>query len=464
MTLGIVPLFGAHAYLGVQRELELFDSDMQRDLELVARVLRTSFVQAWEIEGAPAARSLIAEANGHVAGVGARWIPEGLPPGAHSLPGPPDSHVELWQEDDPDGRRLHVGIPVEVYGVSRGLIDVSEPMQAKYAYTRATVVQALVTTLAMIAASFLVAMTLGRRLFGARLEQLLDLTRAIGRGELRRRIQLTGGDELVVLGEHMNAMSEALEETRLRLVSSEAERVAALGALRHADRLVSIGRLASSLAHELGTPLNVILARAKIIATRGSDLESGKNADIIRRQAERMTEIMRTTLAFVRQERTPKSRINLTVCVQQALDLLQPIATGREVNVQLVAPVSALIFGHPTQISQVVTNLVTNALDALSKGGNVEISIRRVHVSRPRFGSEKDHHVLSIEDDGVGIPDEMLERLFEAFSTNKAPEQGTGLGLWIVDGIVRDHGGWIDVQSRLGVGTRFAVYLPAEPA
>ena len=118
----------------------------------------------------------------------------------------------------------------------------------------------------------------------------------------------------------------------------------------------------------------------------------------------------------------------------------------------------------PGQIQQVLTNLVVNAFQAMPEGGRVEVRIRAARTRPPEVpaGPEADYLCIEFEDEGEGIPHEVQSRLFDPFFTTKDVGEGTGLGLSIAHGIVLDHGGWIDVESKPGEGSCFSVYLPRE--
>ena len=252
-----------------------------------------------------------------------------------------------------------------------------------------------------------------------------------------------------------------------------AGRVAAVEQLRHADRLKTVGRLASGVAHELGTPLNVIAGRAGMISSgRLSPTEAAQSAEIIRNQSQQMTQIIRQLLDFSRQNSPRRVAVDLSSVIRQTVGLLMPLAEKREVTIE-ADDVSTGLVGRIDvgQIQQVLSNLLINAIQAMPSGGVVKIVARRRGLkpgeSGPLADSSDDeaateYLVITIEDEGGGITEEHLDHLFEPFFTTKDVGEGTGLGLSISYGIVQEHGGWIDVQSDVGSGSIFAVYLPAE--
>lgn len=221
--------------------------------------------------------------------------------------------------------------------------------------------------------------------------------------------------------------------------------------LEHVTRLATIGTLASGIAHELGTPLNVVLARAKMIArgeVDGDDIKG--NAQAIVEQAERMTRIIAELLDFARDRKPRQAPLDLTHAIAQAAILLEPIAEDARVRIEKssVAPVHLEADGN--QLQQALTNLMLNGIQAMPDGGTLRVGA---------LEAEGEIRVF-VEDEGVGISEGERERIFKAFYTTKEPGKGTGLGLAVSDRIVKDHGGRILVESEVGRGSRFTIVLP----
>ncbi len=239
-------------------------------------------------------------------------------------------------------------------------------------------------------------------------------------------------------------------------------RVAATQELRHAERLNTLGKLAAGGAHELGTPLNVIMGRADLIARGLVDDETARaSAVIIHQQGERMERIVRGLLDFGHRGGTDSHPEELLKLCQDTADLLRSLAKTRGVEItvrgrQLEASVNR------GELQQVIGNLLSNAVYALRAGGNIEISVSEVNARvlenddrRPR-----PYAMIGVRDSGTGIPAEHVPHLFEPFFTTRPVGEGTGLGLSVAYGIVRDHGGAIQLRTKLGEGTTFFVYLP----
>lgn len=194
------------------------------------------------------------------------------------------------------------------------------------------------------------------------------------------------------------------------------------------------------------------------------------NARIVMEQSQRMAQIIRQLLDFARAGKPNKASVDLHHLASSTLSLLRPIADKRRVTLQFDSsePVSDVI-ADAAQVQQVVTNLVVNAVQASPEGSNVEVALRTAQRARrpgnpngPANGSDSEPGFvcITVSDHGQGMGEETLERIFEPFFTTKDVGEGTGLGLAVAYGIVQEHGGFITVESKLGEGSRFEVYLP----
>lgn len=455
ISLGFVPIIAVHGYFSVRSELTLLERDMQRDLELLGDVVAEAFVQVWEEEGREPALEIISHADQLGRDVRIRWRSSSRETGRAQGNG-----VGSVRE-----RRYHF-VPVRIAGELRGHIEISESLESLHAYARSRVLRIVLVTLALMVASFVVATQLGKRLVGARLGDLMEHAQQIGSGNFERRVQISGSDEIAALERQMNTMSAMLEEARSVAERSNADRVQALNQLRAIDRIASVGRVASSLAHELGTPLQTIMGRAGRIES--GEVEPGaaaEDARIIGEQTRRMADTIRETLRFIRGQASETTSLDLREVVLEGLRLIEPLATLRGIHVRCTGLENVLkVKARRGELIQVLTNLIVNALDAMEKGGSV-VEVELVSVSTRRQGREAlplaPHACLSVTDQGQGIPEAELPRIFEPSFTTKQDGAGTGLGLWLVNGIVSDHGGWIEVESRPGQGARFSVLLPA---
>jgi two-component system NtrC family sensor kinase len=320
--------------------------------------------------------------------------------------------------------------------------------------------------LALAALAGLVTLVITRWLIGRPLERLTLLARHIGAGDFSGRMKVPKGKhEVAILVREMNGMAERLGTASRALDELGAERVAALEQLRHADRLRTVGQLASALAHELGTPLNVVSGHARLIEQEpGTADDARASARTILEQASRMTGILKDLLGFARQQGRRAEVVDLRTLARHAARTLEPLTRRHHANIKIDETAAKVqVYADSQQLLQVLTNLLTNAMQAMPKGGDIEVIVEEletepptgVHAPRGRYAR------LAVKDQGEGIEPEDLPHLFEPFFTRKSEGEGTGLGLAVVEGIAKDHSGWVEVQSEPGRGSRFEVYLPA---
>jgi two-component system NtrC family sensor kinase len=227
--------------------------------------------------------------------------------------------------------------------------------------------------------------------------------------------------------------------------------------LRHADRLATIGQLSAGVAHELNEPIGGILGFAQLIQ-KDPGLSDQTKIDIekIARASLHAREVIKKLMLFARQMPPQKTRVNLNQIVKDSLYFLESRCAkeGIKVICQLSSSLPD-VTADPSQMTQVLVNTVVNAIQAMSNGGKLTIQTQASN----KFVS------LIVEDTGTGIENNVMSKIFQPFFTTKDVGLGTGLGLSVVYGIVTSHGGSIDVDSKVGQGTRIKIMLPrAEPA
>ncbi|MFO0734227.1 MAG: ATP-binding protein [Labilithrix sp.] len=316
--------------------------------------------------------------------------------------------------------------------------------------------------LAIVAA--VLSYALGEWLVGAPLERVTALMRGIGSGDLKLRLPVRGSAEIAALKREVNAMADKLEAARETARREEARRLEAVERLRHVDRLKTVGTLAAGVAHEVGTPLNVILIEAQNIGKAATDPERvARGAVVIREQAARMTKIVRQLLDFARRRKPAREPHGATALATSAAALLESLARTRGCSVEVVTegpPKVVDVDGAAMQ--QVLTNLLMNAFDAMApSGGAVEVRVSNVARPAPAEETSREWVRIAVSDSGSGMDEETRVRVFEPFFTTKQVGAGTGLGLAVALGIIEDHGGFIEVESSPGSGTTFLVYLPS---
>ncbi|BCA56336.1 hypothetical protein W02_34760 [Nitrospira sp. KM1] len=225
--------------------------------------------------------------------------------------------------------------------------------------------------------------------------------------------------------------------------------------LRRTERIAELGTVASGMAHEIGTPMNVILGRAEYLLDRVTDEPVRKGLQTIVAQVERITRVMNQLLSFARRKPPQPRSLRLQDVIESSLEMFHERLSSKRVQVELQvdAAASPTISGDSDQMSQVMINLIMNALHAMPEGGKLRITL----------GLEKGMVKLTISDTGHGISHDIVKQIFDPFFTTKEFGKGTGLGLTVVKGIIEEHQGSIEVESEPGIGTTFTILLPKSP-
>jgi len=257
-----------------------------------------------------------------------------------------------------------------------------------------------------------------------------------------------------------NAVRMALEQARLRREKEQLQQ-----RLLRADRLESLGQLAAGVAHDLNNILLPIMMAAEVLPESVHGADGHELLDTIRVSVERGAKVLRQLLAFGRGTSGDRQRLKLSAAMDEVTGLVrETFPRAITLSVQQSAP-AAEVLADPTQIQQVLLNLCVNARDAMPGGGKLELGLSERDVTRETAslypGSQPGRYaVLSVRDTGSGIAAADLDRIFDPFYTTKPLDQGTGLGLSSVLGIVKGHGGFVEVDSAPGAGSEFRVFLP----
>ncbi len=258
----------------------------------------------------------------------------------------------------------------------------------------------------------------------------------------RRRIVWSNTVILNLRGSVEHVIATGLDVTEVKQMQEQ---------LRRTERLAELGTLASGMAHEIGTPMNVIQGRAEYLLQRTTEEPIKKGLATIIAQVERITKIMNQLLTFARRRPIERKPMDLKKTIADCLDIVQERLKQHRVEVETsYAEPLPLVHADPDQMSQVLLNLVLNAIQAMPEGGRLSLALE------PEGPGMK----LSVADTGSGMPAETLNKIFDPFFTTKDVGAGTGLGLTVVHGIVEDHGGAIHVYSVPGRGTTFTIHLP----
>jgi len=464
--------------LRAQREVGYLEYDRMRDHHLIGRALGAAVASVWHSDGEGRALAVIQQVSAPSGRVHMRWIwleggsPDAKPAfDAAAIEATPLGDTITRVVTDPPGPGMrYTYVPLAVDPKRRGALELSESLVGQERFTHRVIADTFVTTLILVLASAGLSTLLGVWIVGRPMVALAEKARRVGQGDFAGPLHLEQKDELGELAREMNTMCDRLVLAHDRVEEETGKKIVAQDQLRHADRLNTVGKLASGIAHELGTPLNVVSARAQMIAANETTpAETLDYAGVIVQATERMTRIIRQLLEFARRKGTDKATCALEPLAQRTLDMLGPLAAKRDVKLVLEAPAETLVDADASALEQVLTNLVVNAVQSMGKPGAVIVSVGHERTGPPAFvglvgAPQATYACVRVKDEGDGIREEDISHVFEPFFTTKDVGEGTGLGLSVAYGIVQDHGGWIVVESVPGKGSSFNVYLPMKAA
>ena len=283
------------------------------------------------------------------------------------------------------------------------------------------------------------------------LTELTRMMEKVGKGEFSGKIKVKVKDEI---GRLANVFNKMISDLKNR--DDEIER--AKGRLVQSEKMSAFGQMSAGIAHEVKNPLAGILGYAQMSKKKlPPDSDIIPYLDIIEKETVRCKEIVENLMRFARQEKASMNRIDINKTVKDSIRLVehQMSISGIKV-VQVFALDGAPIFltGNSNQIQQVMMNLMLNAQQAMDNKGTLTITTHHE--------PEQNRVIILISDTGSGMPPDVRDRVFEPFFTTKGVGKGTGLGLSVSLGIIKDHGGTIEVESELGKGTTFQITLPLQ--
>lgn len=336
------------------------------------------------------------------------------------------------------------------------VLILERPITDGDAILRAELGDQVLAAAALALAMAVLAVLLGGVVIGGPLGRIVAQARRIGEGDFSQRLRSTGTDEIGVLKRELNAMCDRLVAANARIEEESAGRIETLEKLRHLDRLRTVGTIASGIAHELGTPLNVLLLRGQSLAKDALDPSDVRDAgEAVLSQVEKMSRIVRQLLDFSRARQRPEGSVeelDLAEVARHASSLLGSLAKKQGVTISVEEKERVTTHGDFRQIEQALTNLIVNGIQAMPKGGRLLVRVGPA--------GERGAALIEVIDQGEGMSDEVQEKVFEPFFTTKPTAEGTGLGLHVARGIAEDHGGTITVTSESGRGSTFALRLP----
>lgn len=353
-----------------------------------------------------------------------------------------------------------------------GVLDVSlelDPVDRELSRARQRVVATTAVEVVLISA--LLALFVGAFVTHP-IHRLMGAAAAVGRMELDRPVEIDSSRELWSLARSFNAMRERLraalaeinrgaQELEAKVVERTEQLRLAQRRLLQADRLASLGQLAATVAHEINNPISSVLNFSALMQRilREDGVPAGRVPEFrgylerVSEQTARAGRIVSDLLAFSRRGKPHRAPADLGALATATLGLVAHKLRLMNVTSQVAAqPGTPLVPCDASQIQQVLVNLVMNGAEATRARGSGHVSVD----IRPAAGAVE----LEVRDDGEGIPEELLGRVFDPFVTTKEDGKGVGLGLAVVYGIVEAHGGQIDVKSSPDAGTTFVVTLP----
>lgn len=288
------------------------------------------------------------------------------------------------------------------------------------------------------------------------LEGMVLQAREVAQGDFTRRLPMLGAQEVADLAGTLNRMAAQLQAQVDELQRAHLERA-------HAGRLASLGAVATELAHEMNQPLTAIQGISQGILDQSRDLPAGTREylQVVVGEARRLRDLSQRLREFSRRSRGDMQPVDVNAVVRDVCLLMGPTARGRRIQIQEL-PGQDLpgVVADRQALEQVILNLLANALDAAESRPQPRVTVR---TGRGDGGTAAGVEI-SVEDNGSGIPPEVLPHIFEPFFSTKDSGRGTGLGLAIAQDIVERHGGSIRVETEPEAGSRFHVWLPTKPS
>lgn len=364
--------------------------------------------------------------------------------------------VVIFEPDDAH-ERLVLALPILTdEGELLGAVTLAKPLDGLAADLETTRHTILVSLAAFLFASLLVGYGLGGFFIGRPMGRLLHSIDAVRRGENQVDLPTRRPDEVGEAARAFEQMLDTLDAERRAKEAETRRRQEAERELAHADKLIAVGRLSARIAHEVGSPLQVLVGRAEAIVQHPETTSKiSRHAQIIAEQGTRVTTILRDLLAWVRPSASEPRRVDPRAEVEAVADLLELELRHRQVALVIESdPTLPPIQARAGQMQQVLFNLVRNALNASPDGARITVTLRAL-----------DHALeLTVADTGEGMEPELQARLFEPFFTTRLDSGGVGLGLTVVRGLVEEHGGRVSVESAPGRGTRITIVWPSSEA
>ncbi len=322
-------------------------------------------------------------------------------------------------------------------------VDTKLTTAEKKFYTGAfhTLFLALVIFLLMIVGLYIAY----NKLINKPLKKIINGLDEVGDGNLDISLDVRETDEFGIINNHFNTMVSSMKKAKEQIEEMSFKE------LEHTDKLATIGQLTAEISHEINNPTAIIMSRADYLSMEAEDNSSLKkyieDFDTIYKQTEKISGITKNVLKYSRKLPSEFTKIDITETIQNALTILKLKLSKQNVVVNEKFASENFIYGNAIQIEQIIINLVQNAMDSLSDNGVINVNT----------SNENKKIILQISDNGHGMDEETKQKIFAPFFTTKPENVGTGLGMFIIDKICKNHKAQILCESEIGVGTTFKI-------
>ena len=476
-----VAVFGAYGLVHVHTERNDLRASLERETRLLAYGLQVAVENALRDRQIEDVRELLRQLERIDSSLDVRvYVRNGrmVRSDAETLPWPApledtlqraaisgEARLLYYPDTDPDFIALSLPFSEEQTASSGSLALVRSLAELRRDLQR-TERDILISLVSFVISTSLLCLMLSRIYISRPLRKLGDAMRQFrGGDDPPAPLPVDRHDELSAVAGEFNRMVSELSAAHRRLDAETDKRRQLQRALQDADKLITIGQLSAGLAHEIGSPLQVVNGRARSLSTCAERPDEVRRlADILVTQTDRITRIVQRLLDFARRRPPAFAPTEIITTINEVLDLMRHEARRRRIDLKYEYPdVLPTVLVNADGVQQIVLNLVGNALAATADEGMVRVTITESVMITG--GIETPALRLMVEDTGSGIKPEHLPHLFEPFFTTRNNQGGTGLGLAVVKSIVTDHGGAIAAESEERVGSRFTVHLPlAGPA